>query len=179
MVRKKSLQISINSIPETGRDLSLDLGPEWFARWQEDDPDLGFAGAAVTGEARLERHGHDILVRGHLNVELQLTCSRCLEVYPAPVAADFDLLLAPAPESVVEEQELSEDDLDLDFYSREVIDLESLLKEQIILAVPLKPLCAGDCRGLCPMCGANLNQEACTCKRVKPASPLAELAKLK
>lgn len=180
MAHKKSLQIPSNSIPETGRTIRLDLGKEWLARWQEEEPGLEFTTGAVTGSVHLEKHHHDILVRGHLQGQLELNCSRCLEGFGAPVAADFDLLLVPGPETLsAEGEELSPQDLDLDFYSGEVVDLESLLKEQIILMVPLKPLCSETCAGLCPHCGANVNRESCACKEEKLGRPFAELAKLK
>lgn len=180
MAHKRSLQIPINSIPEMGRDISLDLGREWFGRWREEDPGLEFSTAAITGSVRLEKHGHDILIRGRLTGSMELTCSRCLEVYAAPVEADFDLLLVPGPESpAAEGEELSAQDLDLDFYSGEVVDLEGILREQIILMMPLKPLCAETCRGLCPQCGANLNRETCRCQEEKSESTFAQLAKLK
>jgi uncharacterized protein len=180
MAPKRSLQIAINSIPETEREISLDLGPEWFARWQEEDPDLRFLRAQVTGKVLLEKHGRDILVRGTLTGKLELNCSRCLEPFLAPVQSDFDLLLVPGPEPVsAEGEELAAPDLDLDFYAGEVVDLEGILREQIILMLPLKPLCAETCRGLCPLCGANLDREGCRCKADKVDSPLAALAKLK
>jgi uncharacterized protein len=78
-----------------------------------------------------------------------------------------------------EDEELTAADLDLDFYTGEVIDLESIIREQIILTLPLKPLCSEDCRGLCTRCGVNLNQERCACKAETAAGPLAGLAKLK
>jgi uncharacterized protein len=180
MTVPKTLQIALKSIPETGLELKIDLGPEWFARWQAEDPSLGFHQAAVTGAVLLEKHGRDVLVRGRLEGHLELACSRCLEAFAAPVEALFDLLLVPGPKPVTrEEEELSAPDLDLDYYTGEVVDLESLLREQILLAVPLKPLCAEICRGLCPQCGANLNRETCQCREVKTDLPLAQLAKLK
>jgi uncharacterized protein len=180
LTTKKTLQIALNSIPETGKDLSLDLGAEWFGRWREEDPDLEFTEAAIQAAVNLAKHGRDILVRGHLAGSLKLSCGRCLEAFTAPVAADFDLLLVPGPRAAgPEEQELAAADLDRDYYADEVVDLESILREHIILALPLKPLCAEACKGLCPRCGANLNREACNCPPEKVDSPLAQLAKLK
>jgi uncharacterized protein len=180
LTAKKTLKIALNAIPETGKDLSLDLGAEWFGRWREEDPALEFSEAALKASVTLARHGRDVLVRGHFSGSLKLGCGRCLEPFTAPVAADFDLLLVPGPQAAgPEEVELAAADLDRDFYTDEVVDLESILREQIILALPLKPLCAETCQGLCPRCGANRNQEACNCPPEKPASPLAELAKLK
>jgi uncharacterized protein len=177
---KRSLKIPLNTIPETGRDVALDLGPKWFARWQEEDPQLGFSDAEVTGTVHLEKHGQDILVRGRLAGRFGLDCSRCLEAFSAPLQTDFDLLLVPGPEKVsAEGEELAAPDLDLDFYTGEVVDLESIIREQIILMLPLKPLCTETCRGLCPGCGANLNREPCSCPAQKSDSPFAALAKLK
>jgi len=165
MHTKKHLRVSIPSIPPEGLEVKLDLGESWFARWREEDPLLEFATAAVNGAVRLEKLGRDILVRGRIRGQLQLTCSRCLENYEAPVEGDFDLLLAPGPQSLTGEgEELSAADLDVDFYTGEVLDLEPIIREQIILLMPLKPLCTEDCQGICPRCGAVLNLEACTCK---------------
>ena len=128
MTAKKTLQINLKAIPETGLEVAIDLGPEWFARWHEEDPDLEFADARISGLVHLSKHGRDILVRGSLAGQLELACSRCLESFAAPAAIDFDLLLVPGPAAAgSEEEELSRDDLDLDYYTGEVVDLESLL----------------------------------------------------
>lgn len=180
MTAKKTLQINLKSIPETGLEVAIDLGPEWFARWREEDPGLEFADARITGHVHLSKHGHDILVRGNLSGPMELACSRCLEPFTAPAAIEFDLLLAPAPtDARAEDVELSQTDLDLDYYTGEIVDLESILREQIILMMPLKPLCDETCKGLCPHCGANLNQETCVCRTDDVNSPFAILAKLK
>ncbi len=180
MKSRKTLQIAIKAIPEVGKVIDLDLGQDWFDRWREEDPNLEFSQGAMRGTVNLAKHGHDILIRGHLQGQLGLSCSRCLVPFMAPAEADFDLLLVPAPQGESpEEEELSAAELDLDFYSGESVDLEAIIREQIILMMPLKPLCQEECRGLCPRCGANLNQESCSCQAVKSDSPFAQLAKLK
>jgi uncharacterized protein len=179
MTAKKTLQINLKTIPETGLAVAIDLGPEWFARWHEEDPGLEFAGARITGDVHLSKHGHDILVRGNLSGQMELACSRCLEPFAAPAAIDFDLLLVPGPIPAAAQVELSPEDLDLDYYTGEIVDLESILREQIILMLPLKPLCDESCKGLCPYCGANRNCEACSCSTDAVDSPFARLAKLK
>ena len=180
MTTKKTLQINLKTIPEIGLDAAVDLGPEWFARWHEEDPGLEFADARITGSVNLSKHGHDILVRGSIEGRMELTCSRCLDSFTAPVAIEFDLLLVPGPVGAAAvKEELSPDDLDLDYYTGEIIDLESILKEQIILMLPLKPLCEETCKGLCPFCGANLKRETCNCSTDAVDSPFARLAKLK
>jgi len=59
--------------------------------------------------------------------------------------------------------ELQKEDLDKEFYDGEVIDLDAIIQHQIILAIPFYPLCREDCKGLCPHCGINKNQETCQC----------------
>ena len=180
MKAKKTLQISIKAIPETGKDVSLDLGQEWFERWREEDPGLEFSQAAIRGTVNLSKHGHDILVRGHLEGELGLACGRCLEPFTAPVETDFDLLLAPAPRAKDRKKKNCRRKNWMSIFIRgETVDLEAIIREQIILMVPLKPLCREDCQGLCPSCGANLNRESCSCQADKSDSPFAQLAKLK
>jgi len=165
MLKKKSLRVPVTSIPPEGLEVEVDLGETYFSRWREEDPGLEFSSAQINGAVRLEKHGRDILVRGHLQGHLQLACSRCLEEFGGPVDADFDLLLVPGPGPAGNEaEELSAPDLDLDYYTGETLDLEAVIREQIILMVPLKPLCTEDCKGICPRCGAVLNLEACTCK---------------
>jgi uncharacterized protein len=164
MKTHKTLQISVKSISETGKELSLQLGKEWFDRWREEDPGLEFTQANIRGAVNLAKHGRDILLRGHLEGCLDLSCSRCLEPFAAQVATEFEVLLVPAPQREAPDKELSAQELDLDVYSGETVDLEALVREQIILLAPLKPLCQESCRGLCPTCGANLNRETCSCK---------------
>ncbi|MHB8069963.1 MAG: YceD family protein [Desulfobaccales bacterium] len=165
MVSKRSLRVPIASIPPEGLEKEMDLGEKYFSRWREEDPELEFSNAQINGSVRLEKHGRDILVRGALKGQLQLACGRCLEEFGGPVDVDFDLLLVPSPGSMQgEDEELSAADLDVDYYSGETVDLEPIIREQIILTVPLKPLCTEDCKGICPSCGAVLNLEACTCK---------------
>ena len=91
-------------------------------------------------------------------------CSRCLEGFRVPVRAPFDLLFLPAAsEPASPEQEIEDDDLGTSYYRDGVIDLADVVREQLSLALPMKPLCQEGCRGLCPECGTNLNSGACDC----------------
>jgi uncharacterized protein len=176
-----TLQINIARLKDGGLDLDLHLEKDWFSRWQGEDPDLEFSALGTLNvRVHLERHGHDILVRGHLDGMLSLMCSRCLVSFDYPVAADFDLLLAPAPgQAGPADEELTKADLDRDFYSGETVNLESIVREQVLLTLPLKPLCAEACKGLCPRCGADLNQETCQCPAEESTSPLAIVKNIK
>jgi len=104
---------------------------------------------------------------GSVKTTLQLPCSRCLEPFTWPVDASFDLRYQPHTEYTGhdDEVEIEEDDLSTAFYENDEIDLGQLMREQFLLSVPMKPLCGDLCKGLCPVCGTNLNRAACDCKR--------------
>ena len=102
---------------------------------------------------------------GTAKTELELTCSRCLEPFRMPVDAQFDLRFLPASELAGDdEREVQDEDLDTSYYRDDTIDLNELLREQFYLALPMKPLCRDDCKGLCPQCGTNWNIGTCTCR---------------
>ena len=101
---------------------------------------------------------------GTARTELELPCSRCLEPFRMPVDSSFDLRFLPAAEMAAdEENEVQEEDLETSYYRDDQIDLNELLREQFYLALPMKPLCREDCKGLCAQCGTNLNTGTCAC----------------
>jgi uncharacterized protein len=101
---------------------------------------------------------------GRVRTRLELACGRCLEPFDIPVDAAFDLRYVPQADNAGEgEREIAEEDLATAYYREGVLDLRELLREQFQLALPMKPLCSDDCRGLCPQCGTNLNRGACDC----------------
>jgi uncharacterized protein len=113
---------------------------------------------------------------GTVVTELELPCSRCLEPFRLPVAAPFDLRYLPASDASSEaEREVDDEDLETSYYENDAIDLNELLREQFYLALPMKPLCREECRGLCTQCGTNLNTGACDCAPVWEDPRLAPL----
>jgi uncharacterized protein len=105
---------------------------------------------------------------GRTQTTLELPCSRCLEPIAVAVDMPFDLRYQPhtaAGHGRDGEREIEEDDFATAFYENDQIDLAQLMREQFYLAVPMKPLCATECRGLCPVCGTNLNRGTCECRR--------------
>ncbi|HYB96396.1 MAG TPA: DUF177 domain-containing protein [Vicinamibacterales bacterium] len=105
---------------------------------------------------------------GTVKTALELQCSRCLEPFALPVDREFDLRFLPhgAAEAEAdddEETEVEDDVVAVTFYRDEAIDLNELLREQFYLALPMKPLHAEDCKGICPQCGTNRNINPCTC----------------
>jgi len=119
-------------------------------------------GADVRKDTRKAR------VVGHVATTLECDCSRCLEPFAVPVDAAFDVMFMPAEADVAGraegDGEVREDDVGVSFYKDDVIDLGELMREQLYLALPMKPLCRQDCRGLCPVCGINRNRETCSCR---------------
>ena len=122
--------------------------------------------APVELSMRVEKAGGDAFrVTGRAVTTLELACSRCVEPFEIPVDAEFDLRYIPHRQNIGEgEREIVEEDLATAYYREGLLDIVELLREQFQLALPMKPLCSDECRGLCPECGANLNRVACECE---------------
>jgi uncharacterized protein len=118
------------------------------------------------------RLGNDLFFQGSFRGHFEGHCSRCLQQYPFILEKSFEFVLSPAPAKSDNKKisELNREELGLSYYSGEEINLTPLIKEQILLALPTRPLCEENCLGLCGSCGANLNFEACACS-TKAADP--------
>ncbi len=122
----------------------------------------------------------DLFFDGRVAGEATGTCARCLEAFVLPVVQDFSVILSPEPTGLGREIELAPGDLTLSFYSRgEDVDLTRIVYEQIMLALPIRPLCGEQCRGLCSQCGANRNIKECSCTEETGDPRLAVLRGLK
>jgi len=123
-----------------------------------------------------ELQGDEIRVRGHLTTRLEASCDRCLGTSFIPAQHDFDLFYRPLKTIAREgEIEISDDELEVGFYSGDGIELEDVATEQVILAVPVKVICREGCRGLCPVCKVNRNLTDCKCAPLQEDSPFASL----
>ena len=130
----------------------------------------------TVGFYRAER---DLFFDGRVGGEATGTCARCLEPFVLPVAKDFSVILSPEPK-LGREVELAPGDLTLSFYSSgEDVDLTRIVYEQIMLALPIRPLCGEQCQGLCSQCGANRNIKECSCTEETSDPRLAVLRGLK
>lgn len=111
------------------------------------------------------RSGADLFFDGNLQGEIAGLCGRCLDEYTFSLDQDFAFVLTPErPKAERGAEELHGGELGLSGYSGDEIDLAPLIAEQVILALPTRPLCSESCRGLCETCGANRNTEACDCR---------------
>jgi uncharacterized protein len=151
--------VHLEDIPPEGVEVELELDP--------DDPavrELNPKGP-VRGNLTIKKTGHQVLVRGEVSGEVKLNCARCLKGFTARIDEEVDIELRPVLdlEKAVQERELGSDDLDVEFFRGEALDIGHLVAEQISLAIPMKPLCAQDCGGLCPDCGADTAAGSCGC----------------
>ncbi len=119
----------------------------------------------------------DLHISGSVETALRLQCSRCLKEYVRPLSAEFDLLYLPQPKGAgkQDEIELKYEDMDVGFYDGIQLDVDLMVLEQIELAIPMKLVCREGCKGLCYMCGADLNENPCLCKREEGDPRLATL----
>ena len=129
----------------------------------EPGEDYTIAGPVVL-RLRLLKDGDKFRLRGRVEGRLWLSCSRCLESFDVPADLPIDLIYLPQAENGGDgESEISDEDLSTGFYRDDQIDLGLVVREQLQLSLPMKPLCGDGCCGLCSVCGINLNSERCSC----------------
>jgi len=125
------------------------------------------------------RAGTEVFLEGELSARTAAVCARCAEEFVASSTRSFRYVLAPKALDDSAGGDQRDEDVEYSHYLGDEIDLSPPIREQLLLALPTKPLCAENCRGLCPRCGANLNLGACGCGIVEPnAEPRSGLAVL-
>lgn len=161
--------IRLDDIKHDGLTLDLEEKPERFPVLAEliDRGAVRFVGP-IGLHLRAQRVDEMVTVDGELRATLVLACSRCLKEFEHKLEGAFSLAFVRELPVVEEEHdgtevELEAEEMGLIAYEGEEIDLTAALQEQIVMALPYKPLCREDCRGLCPQCGADLNEGDCGC----------------
>jgi len=152
--------VDIAQIPAEGLDINFCEDGDFL------DPSGGRVSLLRPVEAllHLSRSPAGVCVRGQVSSDLRLHCSRCNELFTLPVREGFEVEYRKPPEASGDgEYELGADELDISFLEEEKINVVGLVRENVLLALPVQPLCHDDCRGLCPRCGANLNRGPCPC----------------
>ena len=122
------------------------------------------APAKVNGKVRLA--GNEVFVNGHVDTRAQVECDRCLKPIELPVRTDFELEYITGSEyesSAV--AELTEAEMSVSVFDGKALDIDEIVKEQILLAVPTRMLCREDCKGICSQCGTDKNTGECDCVR--------------
>ncbi len=163
------MRIRLDDIKDEGLQLE---GSEEFASYpilteMVEAGEVRFVSPVKT-ELRLYRVDRMIEVEGRVETVVELTCSRCLADFEVPLAARFALTYTdrlPDIESEDgEEVEVGADEMGLILFEGEEIDLREGIQEQVVMAVPYRPLCRKDCKGLCPECGGDRNSRQCDCE---------------
>jgi DUF177 domain-containing protein len=170
------MHIEIESLTEAGRPFTHTYGP---AELSLEDERARLVGATeVAGRASRKRQR--VHLRGTIATELEVYCDRCLAPVGVPLNTEFDVRYDPPDaDDASENVELQGEELEASIYTGEQIDLDELVREQVLLALPTRSLCREDCKGLCPTCGADLNAQDCNCEQREIDPRWAGLAALK
>jgi uncharacterized protein len=107
----------------------------------------------------------DIRLKGRYAGEFCVPCARCVEPVQIPLSSDFDLIFRPiGADTSGSERAISAPETEIGYYQEDSLLLEDVLREQVLLSLPVRTLCKPDCKGLCPRCGKNRNLEPCSCE---------------
>jgi uncharacterized protein len=106
----------------------------------------------------------DIRLRGSYLGEFQVPCARCVDPVKIPLSSEFDLIFRPlGADADAPERSITAPETEIGYYQGDSLLLEDVLREQVLLSLPVRTLCKDDCKGLCPRCGKNRNLETCSC----------------
>jgi uncharacterized protein len=160
------MKVIIPEIPEEGLDLELQ-------ETIESDNIL----SPIKAQLRIEKVGNEVIVRGKLTTNVKLQCSRCLKEFWKDLSVPVDVVYHPVEELKGEDKhQVKVEELDMDFYSENEMDILNLMIEQVLLNLPMKPLCNNSCKGICLKCGTDLNLDSCNCG-TKDLDPRLEVLK--
>jgi uncharacterized protein len=106
----------------------------------------------------------EVRVSGHLSVQMEADCDRCLEPAACPIDGDFELYYQPVTEDLGEEKVLKPGEVEMGFYEGDGVELNDVLREFVLLSLPMQKLCQAECKGICPVCGQNRNLNECHCQ---------------
>jgi uncharacterized protein len=110
----------------------------------------------------------DIRLKGQYSGRFEVPCARCIEPVEIPLSTQFDLIFRPVGvDGGAAERSISVSETEIGYYQRDSLMLEDVLREQVLLSLPVRTLCKPDCKGLCPRCGVNRNLQTCSCDEGK------------
>src|SRR5262249_6653305 len=161
LIEIKQLEASPIDFREEYGPGTIDFGPEL----RQISP-LHTEGRADLVEEHHGKHEiiQDIRLKGKLVTSLEADCARCVEPVVHKLTREFDLLYRPlGSDAGRDELSVTDAEAEIGYYEGQGLLLEDAVREQVLLALPLKTICRTDCRGLCPQCGQNLNEGACSC----------------
>lgn len=186
------MKITIAHIPPDGFHFEFTKNAAFFPVLSDmiNSKDIGFS-SPVSGEISAVVMSDDLVeIRGRVNVTLSCECGRCLEPFEQELKRTFMLNFVKNPDekNPVRKETLSDNedgneitdkDITTEYFIGDAIELKESIQEQIILNLPPRPLCSEECKGLCPVCGLNLNVSSCNCTQTKGHPAFAVLKGLK
>jgi len=185
--------VTVDQIREGGLSLDETLSESFLTHALAEVKDTGFRpdGPALL-HVKLQKTGSGVLLRGSTEVAVHTPCRRCLADVHLRVPVSFTLnLVSRAALSDAEDEDAGDDEqaeragsfdlerADEELFDGKTIDLEPLVREQVLLALPMHAVCREDCKGLCGTCGQNLNEGECGCARSQVDPRLAALKNIK
>jgi uncharacterized protein len=167
------MRIRIDAIPESGTQLSFSGSEDIISEFLEAVPPPEGVGIdpRVKGTLLIVNQGAKVRVAGSIQAMLQLQCSRCLTDFSMQKTFPVELVLAWGDEAAQLQEDSEESDENTIFLAEPVLDVSELIVQEILLDIPMKPLCSEDCPGLCPRCGALKGSPECTCPSEEAADP--------
>lgn len=159
-----ALLVQVAQILETGFVLDVAISPQALHIPQGEE---AVVREPVRVQGRLTKVAEQIYFQGSIQGSVMVPCSRCLDVVQLEFATEARVIFLPPTSEVVSGEEGTlgpTDELDLFVHDGTIVDLRPLIREQVVLAFPVQPLCREDCAGLCQVCGGNRNVELCTCQ---------------
>jgi uncharacterized protein len=161
-LQRNKMAIKINEIPPEGLSLELAQKLDLF--------DTGTASTAVTAVLSIKPTGAGMLhIAGRVQADPVFECSRCLKDFSYHIDTKLNIDLAPAKVlGTTPEHKLGRSELDMEFYQGEELEPLDFVKEQVLISAPMVPLHLPDCKGLCPVCGTDLNDADCGCQKIRP-----------
>jgi uncharacterized protein len=162
------MEFKISELEKEPIEFDLELPPDAVDLGGQAEQ-LGALAASGQAEVLHEHRGPrdivaDIRLRGRFSGKFQVPCARCVEPVEIPLEAEYDLIFRPVvADSEAAERSITAQETEIGYYLRDSLALEDVLREQVLLSLPVRTLCKPDCKGLCPRCGENRNSQACSC----------------
>jgi len=173
--------LKLDEIPEEGLDLKWKEERASLLAYLEDLSRIDFDfETPLQSVVKIQKAGLSVLITGKVQTTLRLQCVRCLKEFSYPLSSTFELTLHPLKEAPSEEEiELGNEEMESSFFEGGEIHLSEIAFEQIFLEIPYQPLCQEGCKGLCSICGKDLNLSPCECVKEGFTSGFSALKKLK
>lgn len=185
------MRVNIDEIKEHGLQRSWELPREQVDEVVAGEGTGFRAGGPAVVTAKLSKIERRVRLEAHVEAKVTAACGRCLAPVSLDLPVDFELTLVPEGEYVdaprdgkdstkaVAAGSFGPEEAEEETYAGKAIDLDPLLREQLLLALPTYPVCKDDCKGLCPVCGNNLNERECGCDPHVPDPRWAGLKNVK